>query len=48
MHPPAMEAAPDEATNPGLGRRRFLSVGGGVLAGAGVLGLTSRRTTPPT
>jgi FAD binding domain/Berberine and berberine like len=40
MHPPAPEGALDEAIIPAVGRRRFLSVGGGVLAGAGALGLT--------
>jgi hypothetical protein len=39
MQAPDQEPAPDGATNPGLGRRRFLSVGGGVLAGAGALTL---------
>jgi hypothetical protein len=34
------EAVLDGATVAGVGRRRFLSVGGGVLAGAGTLGLT--------
>jgi FAD/FMN-containing dehydrogenase len=40
MHAPDQEPAPDEAAISGLGRRRFLSVGGGALAGAGAVTLT--------
>jgi hypothetical protein len=37
MHAPEQEAVSGGATVAGLGRRRFLSVGGGVLAGAAAL-----------
>ena len=40
MHAPDQEPAPDEAAISGLGRRRFLSVGGGALAGVGAVTLT--------
>src|ERR1700728_2055910 len=37
MQMPDQELAPGESTIPGLGRRRFLSAGGGALAAAGAL-----------
>src|ERR1035441_7161223 len=39
MKTPDQGPGPDGETNPGVGRRRFLSVGGGLLAGAGTLSL---------
>jgi hypothetical protein len=37
MHAPGQQPATEGAAIPGVGRRKFLSVGGGVLAGAGAL-----------
>lgn len=39
MQAPGRRPAPSSEISPGLGRRGFLSVGGGVLAGAGALSL---------
>jgi FAD/FMN-containing dehydrogenase len=39
MHTPDQGAGPDTETSPGVGRRRFLSAGGGLAAGAGALTL---------
>ncbi len=45
MQAPARKRGPGGDSGPGLGRRGFLSAGGGILAGAGALGLT--RAAPP-
>src|SRR5260370_39281744 len=39
MPPPDEGAGPDGETSPGIGRRRFLSAGGALAAGAGALTL---------
>ena len=47
MQAPARQRGPGGESRPGLGRRGFLSAGGGILAGAGALGL-SRPPRPQT
>ena len=48
MRTPDQGAGPDGEASPGVGRRGFLSVGGGLVAGAGTLSLArpGRHSTP--
>jgi hypothetical protein len=46
MNTPDQGPGTDGETSPGVGRRRFLSVGGGVLAGAGTLSLPRLGPSP--